>query len=72
MFKLLKQYRIKVQLSPKRQQLAACFSIQTNKLYRNIEILDAKGGLKPFSAIPGPAGLPYLGTLFQYTNGKYQ
>ena len=25
---------------------------------------------KPFQEIPGPKGLPFLGTLFQYTRGK--
>ncbi|KAL5015473.1 hypothetical protein ScPMuIL_009743 [Solemya velum] len=27
---------------------------------------------KPFSQIPGPIGLPYLGTLFQYRKGPFQ
>ena len=26
---------------------------------------------KPFSDIPGPPGLPYFGTLFQYKRGKF-
>ena len=32
-------------------------------------ILDSKD-VKPFSEIPGPKGLPYIGTLLQYLRGR--
>ena len=45
-------------------------SVTLSSASQNVDNLDYIKA-KPFSEIPGPKGLPYLGTLFQYTRGKF-
>lgn len=39
--------------------------------FENLDFVKGYENAKDFNEIPGPTGLPYLGTLFQYRNGPF-
>ncbi len=47
---------------PVRPAVQNAFVTDIDENYRNA---------KPFNEIPGPKGLPYIGTLMQFKRGKY-
>ena len=48
-----------------------CRTRSSTVTLENNEFAKGFGNAKPFEEIPGPKGLPYIGTLFEYRKGKY-